>query len=172
MPHLNVAGPCSPHGRRLARVAWIRRPARGGRPPAGLPNTTGYGCAGYQSPPSYDQHARRAHSGRAGAARRAWGWHPADSTRRACRCARRDVSACSGRSAEYSGRLCQVLGRLERENRIPEPATEPPSAGFGPCGARGVLGATAIVAQDPHRFKPSLKPLNTLLGRVMCRSPI
>ena len=102
----------SPRSSRLARVAWIRRPARGSRP---LTSGTSeydwerlYGVSG----PTQLRPARSA---------RTWwtcwgrpscpgGWHPADSTPRACRCARRDVSACSGRSAEYSsGRLCQSV---------------------------------------------------------------
>ena len=100
------------------------------------------------------------------------GWHPANSERCTGCCAGRGVSACSGGSAECVGHLRRAPGGAERENRIPEPATEPPPAGFGPGGARGVLGATEIVVQDLYRLYPSLTPSNTLLGRVMCRSTI
>ena len=131
-------------------------------------------CTGWQPPPRPAQHARRARCGRAVAARRARGVESSGQYGASLPlCApRRLGEACSGRSTEYSGRLRRAPGGQERENRIPEPATEPPSAGFGPCGARGVLGATAIVAQDSHRFYPPLTPPNTLLGRVMCRSTI
>jgi len=138
--------------------------------------TTGNGCAGYQAPPSYDQHTGRARRGRAGAA--------------LCRASRpeggiqRTVSAAPAVVRAEASRRARVAllsawgisvghqGGAERENRIPEPATEPPPAGFGPGGARGVLGATEIVVQDLYRFYPSLTPSNTLLGRVMCRSTI
>jgi len=55
-------GLVAPRGRRLARVAWIRRPAvrQGARSPARLPHTTESCCTGCQTPPSHVQHARRA----------------------------------------------------------------------------------------------------------------
>ena len=41
-----------------------------------------------------------------------------------------------------------------------------------PCGARAVLCSTDPVARDPYPFYASLMPQNTLVGRVMYRSPI
>ena len=61
-PGTHKPGLVAPRGRRLARVAWIRRPAvrQGARSPTRLPHTTESCCTGCQTPPSLVWHTRRA----------------------------------------------------------------------------------------------------------------
>ena len=71
------------------------------------------------------------------------------------------------------------MGHLDRVPKAPkgyfgsfERRWQPPQAGLPPCGARAVLCSTDPVARDPYPFYASLMPQNTLVGRVMYRSPI